>query len=388
MNRWIIKPLGELCTVVAGGTPSRSRSDFYNGGIPWVKISDMLQGTINETEENISQLGLENSAAKILPPKTVLISIFATIGRTAVLGIQASTNQAIAGVIPNNSDEIMPVFLRYFLDSSVANLVAEARGVAQLNINGKILKSLPVPVPPLAEQQRIVKVLNEADALCKIRDQTDQRTAVLIPALFNEIFGDPETNPRGWPTITLGECCKFFGGSSLPVGTPFSGQPNGLLHLKVGDMNEAGNETFITRSREWSDSRKVTYSCAPVGTIVIPKRGGAIATNKKRLLLRPALLDPNLMGICAQPEKFHTEYLYEWFRLFDLTRITTGSAVPQLNKQDLAPLQIQLPPLALQKEFAAHVDEIRKLESAQATSRKRLDDLFQSLLHRAFAGEL
>ena len=189
MKRWPVKPLGELCRVVAGGTPSRSNPDHFNGGIPWVKIGDMLQGTVVETEETISQLGLENSSAKILPAGTVLISIFATIGRTAVLGIDATTNQAIAGVTPNDAGEITPSFLRFFLDHSVASLVAEARGVAQLNINGKILKSLPIPVPPLAEQERIVKLLDEADSLRKLRAQADRRTAALLPALFDELFG-------------------------------------------------------------------------------------------------------------------------------------------------------------------------------------------------------
>ena len=141
MKRWPTKLLGELCNVIAGGTPSRGHPEFYDGKIPWVKISDMLQGTVLRTEETISQLGLANSAAKLLPAGTILISIFATVGRTAVLGVEAATNQAIAGVIPKHMQTVSPAFLRLFLDYSVSDLIAKARGGAQLNINGKILKS-------------------------------------------------------------------------------------------------------------------------------------------------------------------------------------------------------------------------------------------------------
>ena len=87
MKNWDYIKLGELCTIKAGGTPSRSNKSYYNGQIPWVKIRDMKGNSILETEETITGIGLENSNAKLIPAGTLLISIFATIGRTSILGI-------------------------------------------------------------------------------------------------------------------------------------------------------------------------------------------------------------------------------------------------------------------------------------------------------------
>lgn len=222
-------------------------------------------------------------------------------------------------------------------------------------------------LPPLAEQKRIAAILDKADNLRRKRQDSIRLAGDFLRSVFIDMFGDPVANERKLPVRLLGSVSKFYAGNSLPSGEPFHGQTGGFLHIKVGDMNLPGNEEDIHIAREWSSSGAGGI-IAPEGAILIPKRGGAIATNKKRVLLRPCALDPNLMAI-GPGDELRQEVLLEWFKQFDLTSISSGSAVPQLNKGDLAPLKITVPPLAMQDRF---VQVARKVKSMMARQSEQL----------------
>lgn len=150
--------------IEAGGTPSRSNSSYWNNGtIPWVKIGDMQSKYVNKTSEFITQEGLDNSTAKLLPKGTILYSIFASIGTTSFLNIEACTNQAITGLFFDES--LNKEFIYYFLKNSSAYMLKQSHGTAQNNINQKILKNMFIPFPPMEEQERIVSKIHELEPL-------------------------------------------------------------------------------------------------------------------------------------------------------------------------------------------------------------------------------
>ena len=184
----------------------------------------------------------------------------------------------------------------------------------------------------------------------------------------------------------MADVSEFHAGSSWPSGEDFVGQDGGYLNLKVSDLNAPENTTRIVSSKLWSTDRG-NGTIAPERATVFPKRGGAIGTNKKRLLDRAAILDPNLMAVSAG-ERLHHLFLYRWFFTFDLVDITSGSTVPQLNKRDLSPLPIQIPPIDLQLRFAAIAESIERKRTHQRAHLAELDTLFASLQSRAFSGEL
>ncbi|MBR4401762.1 MAG: restriction endonuclease subunit S [Synergistes sp.] len=174
---WEWVRVADISSITAGGTPSRTNSLFWNGSIPWVKISDISSKYVTETEERITEAGLNSSSAKIFPKGTLLYTIFATIGTVGILSIDAATNQAIAGI--TFLGEYNLDYLYYILIGLKDIFVAKGKGMAQMNINQTILKNTPIPLPPLAEQKRIVARIEELMPLVEEYGEAEERLTEL-----------------------------------------------------------------------------------------------------------------------------------------------------------------------------------------------------------------
>ena len=158
-------PLKNLTTVCSGGTPDRKKSEYWaNGDIPWVKTTELQNDIIRRTEECISEKGLNNSSAKIVPPETILIAMYGqgkTRGMTAFLGIDACTNQACACVLP--TPKIKMLFLWYYFICEYNNLRNMAKGSSQANLNAGMIKNYLVPYPSEQEQTAFEEIVAQSD---------------------------------------------------------------------------------------------------------------------------------------------------------------------------------------------------------------------------------
>lgn len=156
--RWV--RIGDIFETSSGGTPTSSNKSYYGGDILWVRSGELSQKYIYDTEIKITEEGLNNSSAKCFDVDTVCIALYgATVGQVAILKVKATTNQAVCGIFPIKGIE--PEYLRYFLVSQRKNFMAMASGGAQPNISQDKVKNTLLPLPPLAEQRRIVAKLEE-----------------------------------------------------------------------------------------------------------------------------------------------------------------------------------------------------------------------------------
>ncbi|HZX17447.1 MAG TPA: restriction endonuclease subunit S [Pseudomonas sp.] len=161
---WEVKSLGDIATISSGGTPSRSQSEYWDGDIPWVTTTEVNFGTITNTAQKITQLGMQCSSAKLFPKNTILMAMYGqgkTRGQVAKLGIEATTNQACAAIIPKSGHS--HEFLFQYLQAEYENIRSMSNGGGQNNLSAGLIKEIPVPVPPLAEQTKIAQILSTWD---------------------------------------------------------------------------------------------------------------------------------------------------------------------------------------------------------------------------------
>lgn len=199
--------------------------------------------------------------------------------------------------------------------------------------------------------------------------------------------------PTGWVWASVEQMSDLVSGHTPKDANQYSDDSGSVHWFKVGDMNVEGNERYlVAASSRFSEevAAELGMKIVPAGTIVFPKRGGAIATNKKRRLGIPGAYDLNMMGLIATPSA--AEWLWSWFKGIDLAKLSDGSNVPQINNPDIAPLLVPLPP---QEEQQAIIEQLNialtacdEQQSAITHALHQAAAQRRNLLKAAFAGQL
>lgn len=190
MSNWKVMKLSEVATIVGGGTPSSSKSEYFeNGNIPWITPKDLSgynKRYISKGERNITELGLKNSSAKLLPKNTVLLTSRASIGYVAIASNEISTNQGFKSLVLNDSH--IPEFFYYLLKNNVHILESIATGSTFKEISGQILKDTELSIPTPDIQQKIVDILSPLDDKIELNTQINQTLEQIAQALFKSWF--------------------------------------------------------------------------------------------------------------------------------------------------------------------------------------------------------
>ena len=377
--------LGDLCTIVSGGTPARSNMDFWNGGdIPWIKISNIKGKYVTEADEYITQAGLDNSSAKMLSRGTILYTIFATLGEVGILDFDACTNQAIAGITIKDTSRLLTDYLYYYLKAQ-KNYVAEiGRGVAQNNINMSILRNFEVPLPAMQEQHAIVELINHVEMIIQVRKRQLRALDTLIKARFVEMFGDTVLNPFGWKKESLGTVCDVRDGTHDSPQYHERGFP--LVTSKnvtSGKIDLAGCSMICE-----ADFLKINErSKVDMGDIIMPMIGTVgkpVIVNIEPLF---AIKNVSLIKFRSGSKVLNT-YIQallqsDYFDDAVLGKVRGGTQ-KFISLGDIRKLEVLIPPLELQEQFAAFVSQVDKSKAVVQAALDKAQLLFDSLMQQYF----
>lgn len=265
------------------------------------------------------------------------------------------------------------------------------RGYARHNA---LLQKCHFYLPPIEEQGRIVEKIEElfSDIDNGIKDlKTAQaqikqyRQSVLKSAFEGKLYKTSE-----WKKVKLEDVCKFKSGTTIPKDLEHI---NGdIPYVKVADMNLPDNKVEICTSSKFCILSELRESqIIPIGAVIFPKRGGAIATNKKRKVIKPIIIDLNIMAIIPS-EKINQNFLFYKMLSIDLTKLSNGGNIPQINNYSFDNEKILLPPLPEQQQIVAEIEKrfavADEMEKAVNDSLLQAEKLKQSILKQAFAGKL
>jgi type I restriction enzyme S subunit len=437
---WSFCTLEEIGKWSTGGTPSRKVKEYFNGDVPWVKSGDLKDNVVTDTEEKITQAALENSSAKLLPAGFVSIALYgATIGKLGIVNTDAATNQACANCQVNPC-LINRAFLFYYLLSQREELVKAGQGGAQPNITNKIIREWSMTLPPLPEQHRIVTAIEalftRLDAANERLDMVPEtmkafRQAVLAAAFEGRLTEEWRKENVGIEPVSLtlsnlqakqssksraNYNVKELDISKLPD-LPEKWEWHPIISVSsrvtvgyVGPMRDEYIEDGIPFLRS-QNVRENRYDSAGLKFIspefhasikksalepndVVVVRSGNVGVS---CVIPHNLKEANCsdLVIIKQPFGFTSKFGSYYLNSISKTTIDSnkvGIALSHFNTQSVANLPIPLPPLPEQQEIVRRVDALfafaGSVEAKVAAAREKTERLRQSILAKAFSGEL
>jgi type I restriction enzyme S subunit len=381
------KRIEDFCRTGSGGTPSRSKPEYFDGGaIPWVKSGELKTRFVSSTEESITDAAVEQSAVKLVPKGALLIAMYgATVGEVSELAMDATTNQAICHIVPDPKlcDR---GYLYQYLSAIKPELLDRRVGGGQPNISQAIIKSLSVPLPPLPEQRRIAAILDKADALRAKRREAIAKLDQLLQSVFLEMFGDPVTNPKGWPMTKLAELGEWSSGGTPPRlnAANFEGD---IPWYSSGELNSV----YVGKSDECISPSAIKNSAAKImrpGSLMIGMYD--TAAFKSSITTVPAACNQAIAFSYLDEEKCEPIYVYQALQLGKehFKRMQRGVRQKNLNLSLIRDTQIAHPPLAEQREFSSRFRAIHNQIESHMKFDLMTNGLFASLQQQAFIGAI
>jgi type I restriction enzyme S subunit len=397
---WQTKKLSEVCELVGGGTPSTSISKYWNGDICWVtpkNLGWLTDFEISTTDRKISNEGLKNSSAQLLPVGSVILSSRAPIGYVAINIVPMATNQGCRSFIcgPN----IFNKYLYYFLVFNTEYLNSLGSGSTFLEVSGSKLKEIEIPLPPLSEQKKIVKILDEKmgkiSEAKKLREGTIADTEKILSQALHEIF--EEGKKKGWEEKSIGDV-------AIQIKSGFAcGKQNeiadGIVHLRTHNISLNGQlnlDKIVRIPESFVDTNIFTLKKHDI----IFNNTNSVALVGKTILIHedlPYAFSNHLTRIRFNRKTVISSWVLYVFQTYWADKVfermcTRWIGQAGINQTSLSKIKILMPPFSEQQKIVKRLDALSaKIRQAVELQKSQLEDLKKlekAYLREAFNGDL
>jgi len=358
-----------------GQSPDGKTYNQVGDGLPF------MQGSAEFGEHHPIPQKWCSEPKKIAEVGDLLLSVRAPVGDTnfANQRIAIGRGLSIVRARPNSLNS----FIRLVVQQNISELIASSGSGMFASITGKNLKEFRVNLPPLVEQKRIVDLISSIDAyIGALRKQHDSSKAARGAFIFKSL----STSEANWVELRLGDLTKCAGGCAFPEA--HQGFQEGTPFIKVSDMNVEGNEKYIHAANNYVSSAaidKLRLRVWPQGTVVFPKVGAALLTEKRRILTTDTIFDNNLMGLVPS-ERILSEYLYLILLQIRFSDVVQPGVVPSINNSIVEDMVVSIPPLEKQSQIVAEICSFDDFISQLAHNLKTLKALRSALLADLLGG--
>lgn len=378
--------IGDLFTLQMGKTPARSNSSFWGNGHIWVSISDLSNCNkyIASSRELITDDAVQESGIRIVPQGTLIMSFKLSLGKTAITASNLYTNEAIMAFIDK---KIVPLDINYVyhLFNNWDWSRATNKAVMGLTLNKATLSQIKIPIPSLNTQKAIANILDKIDESITLRKRQLEIFNQLVKSRFIEMFGDSQSNPKGFPYKRINEFAKCIAGAT-PSTKRKEYWSNGIIPwMSSGEVNY---------KRIWETEKRISQmgydSCStkmiPAHTVVIAMAGQGRTRGTVAVAEIPLCTNQSLCSIITDGT-VDTDYLFTYlqFQYNNLRNISNGSSGRGgLNIKLIGQFTVLVPPLAVQQKFSNFLKEIDKSKMAVQKSLDELETLKKSLMQTYF----
>ena len=382
--------LGEVCTIVSGSTPKTSVTSYWDGNIKWITPAELNEDTfyIMDSVRHITEEGKEKTGLSYLPAGTVILSSRAPIGKTAIAGCKMCCNQGFKNLIC--SDAIYNEYLYFFLKSKTDYLNSLGRGATFKEISKSIVESIEIPLPEVNQQKEIAEKFKKLEQLISLRKQQLAKLDELVKARFVEMFGDVLLNSMQWPEKTLENMADIVSGITKGRKTAEADLQEvpymAVSNVKDGYIDWTTVKTILATRQEIEQYRLMPDD------ILMTEGGDPDKVGRGAIIkvpLKNSIHQNHIFRVRLDEQEILPSFFAEYLRHQKAKRYFLGCAkqttgIASINMRQLRALPTLVPPLSLQKQFAAFVERVDQQKQTVQQSLEKLELMKNALMQEYF----